>query len=125
MFSTGVSFVFVDLLILRNGWFLPIFALKAFSIVYLLAYSFFSGNSLSISKKLLPELLAIGLLESIAFLSLGLGVSLSKISVVYPISAAFPAITIFFARIFFKEHLERNQITGVLFIIAGLVLLTL
>uniref|UniRef100_A0A7C4XTY4 DMT family transporter n=1 Tax=Caldisericum exile TaxID=693075 RepID=A0A7C4XTY4_9BACT len=125
MLFLGVSFVFVDLLITKYGWFLPIFVLKSFSIVYLLLYAFLSKDSLSISKRSLPELLVIGLLESAAFLSFGLGVSLSKISIIYPISSAFPAITIFLARIFYKERLERKQTIGVLFIIAGLVLLNL
>lgn len=45
--------------------------------------------------------------------------------IVAPVSATFPVVTIFLARIFFGEKLEFNQKTGVILVLIGLILLSI
>ncbi len=46
-------------------------------------------------------------------------------AIIAPISAAFPMVTIILARIYFKEILYINQKIGIVFVVIGLVSLSI
>ena len=125
MFAWGVLFVLLDILIADLGWFLPILLLVSIEIFCLLSYSGTVRKNISFLKNVALFVFLVGVLEAIAFLSLGFGISLEHTSIVAPIISAFPAITIILATIFFKEILELNQKVGIVAVLAGLVLLAL
>ena len=121
--SLGVLFVLIAVLVRELSWFLPMLFIKAAMVVYLLSYGS-AKKSLGFPRNVALFILFIGILEVVAFLSYGVGITSEYTSIVAPIGAAFPVVTIVLARIFLKEVLEINQKIGVLFVLAGLVLLS-
>jgi len=125
MLGWGILFVFIDVLVSRLDWFLPILIIKALGIPFILAYSGVSKKNISFPKKVGLYVILGGILEAIAFLAFGFGITSENTSIVAPIVFAFPAITIILARIFFKEILVLNQKIGVVAVLTGLVLLSI
>jgi len=110
------------------GWLLPIVIFKLFGILFFLIINIiFSKKSFKISPQqpLLLLILMVGILDIVAFFSYSFGVRGAYASIVAPIAASFPLITVLLARIFFKERLSLNQIIGVVGVIAGLVLISI
>jgi len=125
MFSWGIYFTLIGSLLPKTGWFLSIFFIKATAVGYLLLYSLGTKKEIAFPKKATLFVFLIGLLETIAFLAYGMGVNSEHTSIVAPIGAAFPMVTIILARIFFKERLEINQKIGIVSILTGLILLSM
>lgn len=123
LFAWGVLFVFIDVLVSELSWFLPMLLTGGVSIIYLLAYSGAAKKNISFPKNVWLFVILIGILEVIAFLSYGIGITSEYTAIVAPVSAAFPAVTIFLARLFLKERLEMNQKIGVISVLAGLIVL--
>ncbi|MBI2129340.1 DMT family transporter [Candidatus Woesearchaeota archaeon] len=121
----GVYFVLIGFLADKLSWFLPIFLIKTATVFYLLIYSGAAKKNISFPKNAALFVLLIGILEFIAFLSYGIGISYEYTAVVAPIGAAFPMVTVILARIFFKETLELNQKIGIVSVLIGLVLLSI
>lgn len=125
MVGWGVMMIFITMLVSELGWFLPIFLIKASVVFFTLIYLIITRKDISFPKNITKILIPSGLLESAAFLALGVGISLEYTSIVAPIASAFPVIAIILARIFFKEILELTQKIGVVTVICGLVLLSI
>ncbi len=125
MFGWGILFVLLDILISELGWFLPFVFIITTEIFCLLAYSGATKKDISFPKNIGLFVILVGVLETIAFLSFGVGVSSQPTAILAPIISAFPAITIILARIFFKEILELNQKIGIVSVLMGLVLLSI
>ncbi|MCH8004254.1 MAG: EamA family transporter [Nanoarchaeota archaeon] len=123
MVGWGILFVFIDVLVSRLDWFLPILIIKALGIPFILAYSSALKRSISFPQNVGLFVVLGGILEAIAFLAFGFGITSENTSIIAPIVFAFPAVTIILARIFFKEILELNQKIGVA-VLSGLVLLS-
>ncbi len=125
MLGWGVYFVPMKMLISELGWFLPIFFAKVISIFYLLPYLKLSKKDVSFPKNALILVLLIGFLETMAFISFGMGINSAYVSIVSPVAATFPVITITLARLFLKETIDFNQVIGIFSVLTGLVLLSL
>lgn len=125
MIGWGILFFFIDMLVSDLGWFIPIFYIKILGVIYVLTYSGITKKNISFPKTVALFVVLSGILESIAFLSFGVGVSLEFGAVIAPIAFAFPIVAIILARIFFKEILELNQKIGVVAVLTGLVLLAM
>lgn len=54
-----------------------------------------------------------------------LGVTTAFVSIVSPIAATFPAVTIVLAYIFLKERVVNSQKVGIVAVLAGLILISL
>ncbi|MBW2971286.1 DMT family transporter [Candidatus Woesearchaeota archaeon] len=123
----GIHVVFLDQIILHYDWYFSLLYVRLFMAVFLFAYSALSRNSLKISGnfRIAHIFLLVGFLEFAAFVFFGWGISLDLTSIVAPVAAAAPAITVGLAKIINKERLEFNQDTGVLLILIGLVVLAL
>jgi len=109
------------------GWFLPIFALRLFTLLFVAGYIIFSNQSFKINFQppLFVLLSLIGLLDMGASFTYCFGVSKEYASIVAPIAASFPLVTILLAKIFLKEKLLPNQILGIISVIAGLILISI
>jgi len=125
LFGWGIGMFLIGVMISKLGWFFPMFFVKAVIVFYSFSYSGLSKREIKFPKNVFSLVLLIGIFELLAFMSYGLGINKDYNSIVAPISAAFPMVTIILARIFFKEKLEINQKIGVLSVILGLVLLSL
>ncbi|MCD6477641.1 MAG: DMT family transporter [Candidatus Aenigmarchaeota archaeon] len=121
----GINFVIIGFLVSQLNWFAPIFFLRVFMVIFLFSSSKGVKNNLLIPKKVIPVVAIIGLLDVMAFIGFGLGVNSVYVSIVSPIAASFPLVTIILARIFLKEKLEMNQKIGVTGILIGLILLSM
>jgi len=124
MLTGGVAFVLLDITISELGWFMPLFFIRIIGFFLAMIYAGAAKKNISFPINIWWILLVIIILEAIAMLSIGAGISSDLTAIVVPVSSAFPAITIILARIFFKEILELNQKIGVVSIMVGLVLLS-
>ncbi len=127
MLSWGIGMALIDPQVDRLGWFLPIMIMRIFLIIYLLLYSLGSKTKLSFvyEKNLLLNLFPVGLLETIGFFGYSLGVRAELGSIVAPVAAASPLVTILLARLFLQEKVVFNQMIGIIGIILGIVFLSL
>lgn len=125
MLSFGVSFALIDVLIEKFGWFVPVFLIKSFGLILIFLFSFMMRKELSFPKNAKSFIIIIAILETIAFLSIGAGISFEHTAIVYSVASAFPAVTIILARIFFKETIELSNKIGVVSVLAGLALLAI
>ena len=125
MLSFGVSFALIGILIENMGWFVPVFLIKSFGLILIVLFSFIMKKELSFPKNAKIFVIIIAILETIAFLSIGAGISYEYTAIVYSVASAFPAVTIILAMIFFKETIELSNKIGAISVLAGLVLLAL
>ena len=125
MLTGGVAFVLLDITISELGWFMPIFFIRIIGSFIAMIYAGAAKKNISFPVNIVWILVAISILETVAILAIGAGISSDLTSIVIPVSSAFPIITIILARIFFKEILELNQKIGVIAVLVGLVLLAI
>ncbi len=121
----GTDFVVIDLAVSEIGWFLPIFFIGMITAFFLLVYSGVSKKDISFPRNVLPFIILVGILDTVAYLSYSTGIISEFSAIVTPIAAASPAVSIILAKIFFKERLQINQDIGIVSVLAGLVLLSL
>jgi len=121
----GTDFVLIDMMVEEIGWFLPILFIGSVAAVYLFLYLKSSKKDISVPKRVLPFIIIVGVLDTLAYLAYSFGVTSVYSAIVAPIAAASPAVSIILAKIFFKETLEPNQRIGVISVLAGLILLSL
>jgi len=124
-FAYGTNFVLIDVLVSEIGWFLSILMIETIVVFILILYSGATKSDVSFPKKVFPFVILVGILDATAYLSYGIGVTSDLGSVVAPIAASSPAISILLSKIFFKEDLEINQKIGILSVVSALVLLAI
>jgi len=108
------------------GWFLPVLIFRFFTILFLLPFIFRNKNSNEIFPRFyLAPLIIIGLLDVGAFFAYTFGIRGEQVSIVAPIIAAFPLVTVALAKIFLKEKLLLNHILGIISTIVGLILISI
>src|SRR5580658_7171648 len=66
-------------------------------------------------------LLAVGILDTAAFVANNAGLSTGQVSVVSVLASLYGAFTVLLAWIFLREHLERSQWLGIVLIFIGIV----
>ncbi len=129
MLGWGISFFLMTPASRSLGWFLPVFIFKLFAIAFLFFYILtrIDRNLLKKSAQLstMIFLLPIGFLDVGSFFSYSFGIRMEYSSIVAPIAASFPLITIILARIFLKEKLAINQIVGIAITIGGIILISI
>ena len=124
MFAFGVSYVLIDMLIHDLGWFVPVFLVKSFGLAFIIVFSADAKEEILFPKRAANFVFIVGVLETLAFLSLGAGISIDYTSIIIPIASAFPAVTIVLAGLFFREQMDANQKIGVAAVLCGLILLS-
>lgn len=130
MFGWGFCFFLLIPATRAIGWFLPVFIFRLFLILFLVGYIILSRRTFKIDFRETPvfttlaTLSLIGFLYYIALFAYSFGVRSEYASLVAPISASFPLVTIVLARFFLKEKLAFNQALGIAGVILGLVLVS-
>lgn len=127
MLGWGFSMFLMVLAFENLGWFLPVLLFGLFSLLFLSFYILINKQSLKLKPEpsLLVLLLPIGFLDIGSFFSFSFGVQSQYASIVAPIAASSPLITILLAKIFLKERFTLNQTIGAFIIISGLILISL
>ncbi|RJQ15855.1 DMT family transporter [Candidatus Woesearchaeota archaeon] len=119
----GILFSFVGYLVTKIGWFFPMVLIKTITMLYLLIYFKTTKREFSLPKAGLIFIMLVGLFEVLAIFAYGLGISFHSTSLVAPIIAGVPMVTVILAKIIFKESIDINQKLGIVSVILGLVLL--
>src|SRR3989344_5462791 len=121
MFAWGISLFLIVPAIRELGWFIPIFLFRFFVVLFLAAYIFFSKKSFGAGFGTSPwaTLIPLGFLDIGAFFTYSFGVGGEYVSIVAPVAASFPLVTIIMASIFLKEKIVLNQAIGIFGIISG------
>jgi drug/metabolite transporter (DMT)-like permease len=70
-------------------------------------------------------LLAVGILDTAAFVANNAGLSTGQVSVVSVLASLYGAITVLLAWIFLRERLEPSQWLGIVLIFIGIVLVSI
>lgn len=126
MIAWGFTFALTKQIVVLAG---PIVALLMVRIVAFL--SMFSWINVSKARIQVPPKLIFAFLTAAALLDVfgyalyNVSVETELISIVSPIAASYPVVTILLAYLFLKERLTRNQQVGIAFILIGLVLISL
>lgn len=68
---------------------------------------------------------AVGIFDTLAFISSNLGLATGHVSVVTVLGSLFGAVTVFLGWIFLRERVEKTQWLGVFLIFVGIVLVTI
>ena len=126
MIIWGISFAFLDPVVESLGW------VKAFSLEYVLMVIWelviLGAMGIGFRKLVAPGFNRLVVANSVAFLfgnaAFNLGLEKGLVSIVTPISSAYPVITVLLTWIFLKEHLKRNQLLGIALVITGVIILT-
>jgi drug/metabolite transporter (DMT)-like permease len=70
-------------------------------------------------------LLAVGVLDTAAFVANNAGLSTGQVSVVSVLASLYGAVTVLLSWIFLRERLERSQCLGIVLIFAGIVMVSI
>ncbi len=121
----GLGYLFINPAIARAGWITPNLIMYITISICVAIYSFTRGTPIIITHKLSQWLLLFiaGLLSAGGYLGYSLGIETTLVSLVGPLTASYPAITVVLGWLFFKEELVPNQIIGILAIIGGTIIL--
>jgi drug/metabolite transporter (DMT)-like permease len=125
--SWGISFVIFSPIIHQYNWLYPTILLRFFTLICVLIVSSISKISLNFKIKKQPVIIlgTISIIDVAAYFSYSIGLEKGLTSIVSPIAATFPLVTVLLARVFFKEKLVWNQLLGIIGIITGVVLLSM
>jgi len=122
----GVAVPFLDQVVAEIGWVMTTFYQFPFGLLFLyLFYGLRMGWRPLLGKgfnKLVFSLAAAHLI-GVSLFSFGLQVSIP--SIVTPVSAAYPLVTLALVFVFFKERIAWHQMLGAISIILGIVLLAI
>lgn len=127
MLGWGISLFLIAIPSGELGWFLPTLVFRFLILVVLLVYILISSSKFFVAGKEFPWklLLAIGIFDVAGFFSFSLGLVLANASIVAPIASAFALVSVFLAFVFLKEKFNKQKILGILFIVLGLVLISI
>ena len=121
MIGWGAFYLMISFLSRQLGWLWAVVLISVGSAVVAFVYSLISRTDLSFPVRLaMFWYIAMG---TVAFLAFSIGTGIGYITLVSPIAAASPFITVILARAILKEKLDQNQIIGISCVLMGLVIM--
>lgn len=123
MLGWGVLYTSIGIISRQLGWLWPILILSVGSTIVVFVYSLTGNIKISFPTKLTNLMFWYVLIGTAGFLLYSLGTSRGDVSLVGPLAAASPFVTVILARVLVKERIDANQIVGIACIILGLVAL--
>jgi drug/metabolite transporter (DMT)-like permease len=126
MLAWGIGWLFFNEAVKQISWVIPNIILASSIIFFLLIYSLISKQSLSPPAGKSNWLMAtfIGSATMGAYISYSIGVEKYLTSLVGPLAAAYPLVTVVLAHLVLKEKVVLNQRLGMIGVIAGVILLS-
>lgn len=125
LFGWGILYASIGIISKSLGWFYPVFIISVGSAIALFIYSWFGKIDTAFPLKIKRNLFAYATIGTAAFLFYSIGTNIGSIAVVGPITGAAPLITVILAMALKGEKVEINQAIGIIFIISGIVILSL
>lgn len=126
MFCWGIGFFLLKFVVDAWGTIFPIIFFRG--IGFIMAYTIIAKNKLNINitpKIVILFLTLAALFDIVGLITYSTGIQTEYVSIVSPIAAAAPLITIILAYIFIKERMILNQKIGALLILTGLILISI
>lgn len=126
MLFWAIGFLFLNQAVKEVGVIYPTIVLYTSGLIFFLLYIIVGRFSLSIKvdRSIVSYFFINGVGSAIAYVSFSLGVEKHYMTIIAPIAAAFPLITILLAILILKERVSLTQLIGVLFIITGIIALS-
>lgn len=124
LLSWGIGFYLLKLLADSAGAGAAFFWSSLAGLLFVAAFALLSRADLRPPKHApnLAAVAALGLIGNYAYLA---GVSVDLVSLVAPVSSAYPAVTILLAHFLLRERLVAGQYAGIAFILSGVILLSI
>lgn len=125
MIIWGFVYFFIAILTRNYDFILIALWFRILGTIFISFFIFLKKEKLFFSiKKSWIFIFPMALCDAFGFLSYALGVMKSMVSIIAPIASAAPAVTLLFARVFYKEKLEFNQKIGAFMVLLGIVALS-
>lgn len=126
MVAWGIAYTLLRPMSLAFGPIMALLFLRIAAITILLSLTKITKTNLSTPTRLIFTFIAMaGLLDLVGFLAFNFSISTAFLSIVGPVAATYPAVTIALAYFFLKEKVVTNQKIGIMAILAGLILISL
>lgn len=126
MIAWGITYTLLKPLTIAFGPITTLFFLRITAITILFSATKITKTKISIPTKLIYMFIAIaGLLDLLGFVAFNFSISSEFVSIVGPIAASAPAVTVILAYFFLKEKIVSNQKIGIIAILTGLALISL
>ena len=126
MVAWGISYALIKTVTSAIGPVMALLFLKIFAVGVLFSWAGATKAKISIPAKYIFMLIAAaGFLDFLAFIAFNVSLGSQFVSVVTPIVAAAPAVTIVLAYFFLKERVSNSQKLGIIAILFGLILISL
>ena len=122
----GFLFWFLGFHVVRDlGGALSVWVMRLTAVFTLLFLAPFARQSLRVSRgSIWWLLLAVGVLDTCAFVANNTGLRLGHVSIVSVLASLYGAVTVLLSWIFLRERLARSQWLGIFLIFAGIVLVS-
>ncbi|MGA2385601.1 MAG: DMT family transporter [Candidatus Bathyarchaeia archaeon] len=126
MIAWGIAYAVIKPVVSTAGPIMALFLLRAVGTLSLFSWVGFSGKKISRPTKLVfLFLIIVSALDTFGFAAYNVGITTEFVSIVSPVAATYPAVTILLAYLFLKERVVNNQKIGVVAILAGLALISI
>jgi drug/metabolite transporter (DMT)-like permease len=126
MIAWGISYALLRPIVAAVGPIMALLFLKVLATATLFSWIGVTKTKISIPAKMIFLFIATaGVLDFLGYITFNLSLSTQLVSIVSPIAATAPAVTIVLAYVFLKERIVSNQKLGIIAILAGLVLISL
>ena len=126
MVAWGITYTLLRPIALSFGPIIALLFLRIIAITILFSYTKISKTKISFPSRLIFLIIVLaGLLDLLGFVAFNFGITTAFLSIVGPVAATYPAVTVVLAYFFLKEKIVGNQKVGVIAILAGLALISL
>lgn len=126
MVAWGLTYTLLRPIAIAFGPIIALLFLRITAITILFSYTKISKSKISTPARLIFIFIAVaGLLDLLGFLAFNFSISTAFLSIVGPVAATYPAVTVVLAYVFLKERVVRNQKIGVIAILVGFALISL
>ena len=122
MVAFGVAFTLWKPLVADVGPFIAVSAVRLFSAIFLALYLRVRDSiGISFQGRTVVLLIGAALLDSMGFVTFNLGIENNPVSLIVPIAAAYPAVTLALAWVLLKERVSLLQMWGIAAILGGII----
>jgi drug/metabolite transporter (DMT)-like permease len=122
MIVMGVAFTLWKPMVEDVGPFLAVASVRLMSTLFLGIYLALKRSAmLPLGRAAVVLIIGAALLDSLGFVAFNLGIEFNPVSVVMPISSAYPAVTVALAWVLLRERITRIQMVGIATVLGGVI----
>lgn len=120
----GSYVILIKIVSAKTGPLLPIFIVRGMGVVLIGFVLIYRREGHYPPKEIWKYLVAIGLLDALAFLAFTIGINKALVAIVSPLSSLFTLVTVTLAHFILKEKLENQQKVGFWMVLFGVLALS-